>query len=151
MTADQFIISMESATENIAAHLDDALRDCVPLVYSDLEDNFLMAHDPDGNSWPDRKDPKPTHPLLILSGQLAEAATSPDAQGSVCKVSDGELRIGVNKDDGGGGIPGAARHNYGDDPPGILQREFLGLTEESAEKCDDVFADWAIESILATA
>jgi phage gpG-like protein len=148
MTADQFIVEMQSAPEHIQDRIDGVLNDMTPLVYSDIEDNFLGAKTPDGNSWPARKDPKPTHPLLILSGQLAEAATTPNAPGSVCEVANGELKIGVNKDGGGGGIAGAARHNYGDASPGILQREFLGLTEETALQCDEIFIDQAIEAVL---
>ena len=106
MNVNEFISLMEAVPERLAASIDDAMRDMAEPVYADIRDNFLGAHDPDGSSWPPRKDTGFSHPLLMDTGALSEAAGTPNAPGSICTVADGELTIGVNKDGGEGGIPG---------------------------------------------
>jgi hypothetical protein len=162
VTSEEFINSMNAAPERLAAPIDDAMRTMAEPCYVDIRDNFLGAHDPDGSDWPTRKDPKPAvgwprggaqstpamHPLLIDTGALSEAAGTPDAPGSICEVSDATLMIGVNKDGGEGGIPGAAVHNYGYFEKNIAQREYLGIREETAEICDGILLDKCLEAAL---
>ncbi len=142
-TAAEFAVEMELLGKTFADPIDPALEACAEVIHAGIEENFQQSQQSTGQAWPPRKDPKPQHPLLILSGALQAAATGVGA-GSVNRIDSGVLLIGVDKLGGGGGIPGAQRHQEGDSPPGILARPYLGMSEETLEECARIGADFVV-------
>ncbi len=113
------------------------LEACMSTVLEGIKANFDNSSDPNGSPWVPRKDIGNGHPLLVDTGQLKSAATG----GHIKEVIGDTLRVGVNKDSGGGGIPGAAVHNYGYPPKNIPKRTFLGLKEEFLNRCENILID----------
>ena len=117
----------------IDAPLDDALSDCAKVLQEGFVDNFQAARDSDGVAWPARKDPRPTHPLLILSSALLKSVQSdtPDISGRT-------LQVGV---DPASGIPYAAVHQFGYPPRNIAQREYIHATDDVLVACAEIIGD----------
>jgi len=152
-SVDQFVADIERTAGTFGREsIQLALEDCREIVHEGIEENFLGAHDPEGAAWPSRKDPKPQHPLLILTGALSEAATNPQAKGAVSRIEDGALAVGVTTASDIGSLKGARRHNYGDAGlglgDGIRQREFLGISEEATEKAMDVCVEYLMQELV---
>ncbi len=80
-------------------------------VRGGIQDNFDSQSGPGGETWPARKVSGDGHPLLQDTRALIQAATG--GTGNVTNVTARELSTGVDKDGGGGGIPGAGAHQHG--------------------------------------
>ena len=150
-TVEEFEQRMTSLGEAYGHDCAAALDVCRPLVIDGIRDNFAGSHDSQGNAWPLRKDPIPQHPLLILTGQLQEAATG-GGPAHVDRVEDcNTLVIGVDKSAGdhSGGIPGAAVHQYGYSPRNIVARPYLGISEAVQSHCVDALQPWAAQWVTS--
>lgn len=138
LSVEQFAEACEKLANLAASDLQPAFADVEQIVRMGIEDNFDNQSTADGNAWPPRKKPGDGHPLLIESGALKAAALG-RGEGSVSRIAEAtmstcELQIGVEAVPGGpGGIPGARRHQYGDTPPGIRAREFIGISDETLD------------------
>lgn len=119
------------------------LADCLPAVHQSVRDNFTSSATPENVDWPPRKIEGDGHPLLIDTGAMMQAATGGGA-GGLQQVDSHELLVGVD----GGVIPYAATHNYGRSDANIPQREFMGLTEEGADECESILADFVMSAIF---
>lgn len=138
-TASELDADMQSISGQLTVVIENALRNCLPLVIEGIGANFDAESDPDGAGWPARVGKDDGHPLLQKSGQLRAAATG----GHIAEVIGDTLRVGVDKGGGGGGIPGAAVHNFGFGR--VPRREYLGLKGEDLNKCQEQFVDSLME------
>jgi phage gpG-like protein len=146
---EEFAQDMESLAGRFEQKIPEALELIVPVVYKGIEDNFVYAETPDGVGWPDRKEIGDGHPLLVEtrtegSGSLFSAATG-QGGGSVKRIEGNTLIIGVDKEGGIGGIPGAGVHNFGYPPRNVPQREFLGVHESRMDELTETL----VEPVLA--
>ena len=110
---------------------------CLDILTGNIRENFANQASPFGQPWPARKVEGDGHPLLIQSGALFEAAVG-EHRGSVTRVSKDTLEHGVDTSVDEGGIAGAGQHQFGGKfiPP----RPYLGMSEESQEKCAELVA-----------
>jgi phage gpG-like protein len=141
-TVDELERDVEDVCTKTTQILEEGLRRCLPIVKDGIRFNFDSATDPDGVGWPARSVQGDGHPLLVDTGQLRDAATG----GHIADVDGDTLRVGVDKGGGGGGIPGAAVHNYGFGK--IPKREYLGLREEFIEKCQEQLTNAMMEHLV---
>ena len=152
MTAEEFSADMDTIAGTFGGFVGEALKDCEPIVADAILENFARQQSPDGEEWPERKKIGDGHPLLVEtkregSGSLLAAATGQGA-GNVCRIEGDTLVWGVDKDGGIGGIPGAGIHNT---PVGessfnnIPGREFLGIDEDHADQCGEIFANQGMQ------
>ncbi len=111
-----------------------------PLVLQSIRDNFNSSAGADGSGWPARKRQGDGHPLLMESGALMQAATGGGA-GHVTKIDAKELSVGVDKGAGGGGIPGAAVHQFGFPRKNIPPRPYLEARDEALDEAAEEIAD----------
>jgi phage gpG-like protein len=139
-TAEQFLADLDNIADTFGEGLQDALQDCGDIVLIGIEDNFAASQTSRGESWPLRKDPRPTHPLLILSGDLKTAATL----GNIFRTDNNELVIGVSKDT----VEYAGVQHFGWPERNIAQRAYLGFSEEVVDACAEVLADAAVEAFM---
>lgn len=116
------VIDNEAARWNVAGLLESAARGRIS----------AGGPAPDGKPWPEWKNsdygPKhPGHKLLQLEGDLAD-----DIQGF------------VQPDGAGAGVTlvYGATHQFGDPARGILQREFLGVSDTEFSQIVDLLQDW---------
>jgi phage gpG-like protein len=139
LTADQFISDMErKAREGLPTKTSfDAVA---PVLRQGIDEHFAARSTPAGNAWPRRKDNKP-HPLLEETGTLRAAATTEGAMGHVERVEENVLTLGVDKSVDEGGLPGARAHQEGYREGNIPPRQYLGFSEETAERSTEVVAD----------
>ena len=118
-----------------------ALEVCDDLILAGVAENFDNSRSASGDSWPARKDPKPTHPLLVLNGDLKAYATG----GGDLEITATELTRTLPVGTSGTSLAGVRRHEFGDQEilgrDGILARPFFGMSDETAGKCADVIAD----------
>lgn len=148
---EEFAIDMEALAVRLEGAVPEMLQACEPLVLENIVENFARQESPDGVAWPDRKEVGDGHPLLVETqtegaGSLFAAAAG-QAGGHVSRIEGDTLVIGVDKDGGIGGIPGAGVHNYGFPERNIPQREFLGIGEPTADLCCEVIADRALKEL----
>lgn len=135
MSPEDFIELLEDAKDAAEnASLRESLHECVPVIHEGFEVNFLRAEGPNGEAWPARKDDLP-HPLLILHGDLIEAARDVGNVDNLLAVGDRDLTTGI----AGAGVPYAATHNYGRGP--IPAREYLYTNEEVMDACGEILID----------
>lgn len=113
-----------------------------------IQEHFANTSTPDGETWPPRKDDLP-HPLLVLSGDLLEAASG--GEGSILQITDDEMTMGID----GQVIPYAARQNYGYTGPDSLgrvfdhpPREYEGLDEQAIDKAEEIIANGFLSKIF---
>lgn len=128
--------------------LDDALGECAAKLQEGFAANFQRAADSGGGAWPARKDPKPTHPLLQLTGALL-ASTQSGSPGNITTVDGRTLQTGVDKSVKLGGIPGAAVHQFGYPPRNIAQREYLYATDDVLVACAEVIGDEVVGRVFS--
>lgn len=133
-----YLAALPAAAESV---LPEAVESCESLVIENIVDNFARESTPEGEAWPQRKDPGDGHPLLVEtntedSGSLFVAATGQGA-GSVRRMEDTTLVVGVDKSIKKGGIPGAAVHQFGYPERNIPQRRFLGIGERTKKECGE--------------
>jgi len=145
-TPEQFARDMDQVAAAMASGLDvsEAMERCADLLQEGFAENFRASASSEGTAWPARKDPGPQHPLLILTGTLAAAAT----HGSVREVNPSSVTSGVAVG-AKGSLAGARRLQLGDQVAlgreGILPRPYIGASEEVLDACVEVLADAAVE------
>lgn len=110
------------------------------LVLQAHRDNFTSSASPEGENWAPRKRLGDGHPLLMESGALLQAATGGGA-GHVTEVESRELRVGVDTTTEEGGIPGAIAHEFGDPRRNLPPRPWVGASEATLQKIDELVAD----------
>jgi len=140
-STEEFAEHLEALSVSYGTELSEPLMDCRTVILAGVAENFAGSHSSTGYGWPLRKDNKP-HPLLILTGELEEAATG--GAGSITRVVDGvSLEVGVDASGGESGRPWAALHQEGGTkmPP----RPFMGFSDEVQDACEAVLTEWAIE------
>lgn len=160
-----FIADMERLARNLGSDLAEPLQNCKSPIAEGIGRHFNSRSSPDGAAWPSRRFEAP-HPLLEETGALRGAATG-IGPAHIERIENGnELVWGVDKAGGGGGIPGAAVHQFGATivpvekqflrfevgekvvfakQVTIPARPYLGFSEETAQQIDDVFGDWLQE------
>jgi phage gpG-like protein len=160
-----FLHDIDRMSRSIADDLTEPLELCKEPISEGISRAFDTATSPEGQAWPPRVFDAP-HPLLQESGELRAAATG---QGSahIERIEGGtELLWGVDKQSGGGGVPGAAVHQFGATihpvekqflrfeigdkvifatEVTIPARPYLGFSEETVGACEDIFGDWLQE------
>lgn len=164
-TAAECVRDLDKLADSIGDNLSAPLEKCKPRLLEAFNENF-SSQSAAGNPWPPRRDEGFAHPLLNLSGHLKAAATGQGA-GHVERIvqeSDrASLELGVDKTAEGGGLPGAAVHNYGAvirpvkaqylswiNSKGervfakqvtIPQREYLIADDQAIDDCAEIMAD----------
>jgi phage gpG-like protein len=141
---DDFIGDLEQMGDHFGTDLSDPLQDCRTIILVGIKENFAGSKSSTGFPWPKRKDNKP-HPLLILTGELEEAATG--GNGAINRVIDGiTLDVGVDASSGQSGRPWAELHQEG----GVKcpARSFMGFSEEVLVGCEDVLTEYAITEFV---
>ena len=114
----------------------DALLKCAPIITEAFGDNFAKQETAGGEAWPERKDPIPKHPLLILTSKLIQAAVG-GGPGHVERVWSHEINVGVDC----GTVPYAAVHEYGWPERNIPSREYLGVDDNHLEQCRETIEE----------
>ena len=133
-SAEEFARDFEAIADTIGEDFTDALTACKEPIAENITRNFASSQTAGGSAWPPRKDPGPTHPLLILSGDLKVAAT----YGDVDRIEGGNVLVfGVSL----GTIPYAAVHQYGWPERNIAQREFMGISQVTVDQCAEIVLD----------
>lgn len=153
LTVPEFTRELDAAVSEAGENNTPALESCEMIIRASVEENFQTATTARGEAWPERKDPKPTHPLLILEGELMAAATAKGA-GASMTISDGKvLEISMDSGPTGTSRAGIRRHEFGDEEimgkPGIRARPYFGVSSEAADACADTVADAVVEQLLA--
>ena len=162
---EDFVSDMDRLARSVGDDLTEPLEACKAPIAAGIGRHFDSRSSPDGSAWAPRAYDAP-HPLLEETGALRGAATG-SGPGHVERIENGnELVWGVDKGGGGGGIPGAAVHQFGATivpvekqflrfqigeevvfakEVTIPARPYLGIGEETAVQCDSVFGDWLQE------
>jgi len=139
-TAEEFAADFNTLAAAFGQDMTAALQECAPLILKGIEEHFDESRTAAGEAWPARKDPGPTHPLLILEGTLKLAATL----GQINEVIDGQtLKVGVDKDV----VPYAGVHQFGFPEGNIAQREYLAMSDVTIGACGDVIAKHAVSQV----
>ena len=158
---------MDRLSRSIGEDLTEPLEACKKPIGEGISGHFDSRSSPEGAAWKPRVFDAP-HPILEETGALRGAATG-TGPGHVERIENGnELVWGVDKEGGGGGIPGAAVHQFGAtiepveksvlrfeaggevhfaSQVTIPARPYLGFTEATEEKCGDMFADWLQDQV----
>lgn len=147
LSMQQFKTMVLALPENLkSGDFTPALEACIPIVAESVGDNFARQATAAGKAWPPRKDKKPKHPLLILSGKLIRAAVGEggSATGHIQEVSSHELNFGVSVAE----VPYAATHQYGDHSRNIAQREYLAISKEAEERCHEIVEERVYEILF---
>ena len=105
----------------------------VPKLEEGFTDNFARQSTAGGSPWPPRKDPRPKHPLLILTSALVQSVGT-KARGHVERVEQRQVELGTN-------LPYAATHEFGDPSRNIAQRSYLDVADPILDDCEVVIAD----------
>ena len=141
-TAEEFVRDFTALADSLFgdSFVEERLRICAPIILDGVADNFDKSQTAAGVRWPDRKDPGPTHPLLILDGDLKVAAT----YGNINRVVGDTLEVGVSKDT----IPYAGVHQYGYPDRNIAQREYLAMSNATIDHCCQIVAAAAVAELV---
>lgn len=147
----------ETLAEDFAAEMDELagslgeggyqplLREFVPMIQQDVQQNFDTGATADHSPWPAHAESTVRrygeHPLLVLSGALERAATEAGAN-HVEDVTDLGLTYGVR------GLIYAATHQYGDPDRNIPEREYMAISEETADEMADMAGGFLSNRIL---
>lgn len=115
--------------------LTDALKACREVLFKAFGDNFRNQASPGGSPWPARKDPRPSHPLLILTGALFQSVTSSFGEGHVERIGNREMEVGT-------ALPYSAAQNFGYPERNIAQREYMGIDDTAADELAGVLSDY---------
>lgn len=137
--------------------LEPAFKECIEVAHKSIAENFVETAGPHSGDWPPRKSERTgtgladannrtegTHPLLIKTGKLFQAATSDFGEGAIEDVRDRDAAIGINPQE----VPYAATHNYGDPGRGMPQREFEDVSEEAMDQMAEAMADRGVELLM---
>lgn len=124
----------------------EPLKECAQICDQDFARNFAAQAGPESGPWAPRKkqgsgkigEKGQGHPLLIKTGELFLAATSPFGRGHIEDVGYRNVQIGVDLSE----VPYARAQNYGYAPRNLPAREFMDVTGKTADDCADVLADW---------
>jgi phage gpG-like protein len=131
-TVKEFIVDLGTLPGRLQDRAAEALVDCEPIILEAVAENFARSRTAAGDPWPARKDPRPTHPLLILDGDLLRAATG----GDVRRVNRDSLELGVSKDT----IIYAGVHQYGWPEGNVAQREYMAISNATVDQCVETIA-----------
>jgi len=141
-SVEEFARDFSEIGRTIGDDFTDALSACRNMVSDAIDSNFVNARTAAGEAWPPRKDPVPTHPLLILLGDLKEAATG----GDVDRIEDGHVLVfGVST----GTIVYAGVQNFGWPERNIKPRPYMGISEAIVDQCADVIVDQKVAELAA--
>lgn len=137
--------------------LEPAFNECIDIAHKSIVENFVNTSGPHSGAWPPRKSKRTgtgkadannrtegTHPLLIKSGKMFQAATSDFGAGSIEDVRDRDAMIGIDPQ----GVPYAATHDYGAPARGIPQREFEDVSEAAMDRMTEEVADRGVELLM---
>ncbi len=142
-TAEEFAEEFEQLAETFGDDMTDALIECKSPISEGIEDNFRKSQTSEGQAWPPRKDPGPTHPLLILTGTLMLSATL----GGVQRIEDGSILVyGTSTDI----LAYARRQQLGDTTwpaKGIAPRPYVGISDTTLDECAEIVADHALAEV----
>ena len=145
---EEFGAACEATAGVVGVVPDGVFVDIEEILRMGIDDNFNNQATADGVSWPARKRIGDGHPLLDDTGALKAAAIGEGA-GSVSRVVGGdELQIGVEKIELGG-LMGTAVHQYGYPERNIPQREYLSISDDTADQAADLVLDRIFEEIFA--
>jgi phage gpG-like protein len=139
--------------ETEGVNLTDAMGECRDILLAGVEQLFDRRSDASGQPWPARKNPRPRHPLLELTGSLRRAVAGPNADGlDDPDITEDGLTLRVRQGPSGTSRAGIRRHEFGDavamGRPGILPRPYFGVSDDTADDVADVIADAVAEAIL---
>lgn len=135
--ADQALGKIIKRFENLS--FDEPLKECAQEIRQGFGENFATKTDASGSAWPPRKDPGDGHPLMIDTGALLLAATSPGSGDHVENIADNTLMIGVTREIQG--IPKAAALNFGFEKNNLPARQFIYARGDRLDNCAELIAD----------
>ena len=144
MYADQLsqrIISMKSAVAT--GDYTDALFECAGLARKCFANNFMKGGN-QKDTWPPRKDPLLTHPLLMLSLAMFNATTQVSAPGSATINTGRYVDISVDLNV----VPYARAQNYGYPPRNLPMRKFMVLDDETKVEIRKILSKRTAELII---
>jgi phage gpG-like protein len=154
MTVEQFADRMAGVDSRLSAAHAQALDKVKPLLLAGIRENFDTASASDGSPWPPHSDEYVArvgaHPLLVLTGALAEAATG-QGQGAIDRRPDqSTIELGVDTSAFGEeeGAHWGQVHQQGSSDGRIPARPFMGISDETADACAEVAADLLVGSIF---
>lgn len=151
--ASQFGMLRQELTQTLGyADLSEPLKECAQLADQAFGANFAAQAGPQSGPWPARKadgsgqigEQDAGHPLLIKSGDLFLAVTSPFGRGHIEDVGNRSAEIGVDPSE----IPYAMAQNYGYAPRNLPAREFEDIDDETADLCTEIIADAMLAELL---
>ena len=138
VTLEDFTHECQTLGSDMTDNLTPCLEACAETeILGQIRDNFQTSQQADGQAWPPRKDPRPKHPLLILSGDLKTAAT-----GGVRTVDKYTVEAGVM-----GAIPYAGVQQHGWPERNISARPYMNVNGDTADAIQERIADYIIEQI----
>lgn len=143
LTLEEFEKRIDNMAKAFPGDQTEALEVCDGFILQGIQENFMRSATSRGEPWPQRKDPGPTHALLILDGDLKAAATG---QSGIPADNDGTRLIrAMPRGPTGSSLAGVRRHEFGDvailGSDGILARPYYGVSEDVADSCADAVAD----------
>lgn len=121
--------------------LTPALKTCAVLIRAAIKSCFANARAPDGTSWLPLKNPprrRGKSPKPLRDKGILMASASAFGAGHVETITPSSLTMGTN-------IEYASYHQDG--TATIPQRAFLGVSDEVADKCQMVIADYVEERL----
>ncbi len=153
----QVFVAMEGvaeAVEEVASHelpqsvINEIFSVVEGLILDNIDSNFHQQQTASGEPWPPHAPATVArygvHPLLILEGHLQEAALG--GANSVREIRDGNtLVLGVDADQ----IEYAHVQNDGSLDGRIPQREYMAISEDTAQQCAEVAAELGQEHFLS--
>lgn len=151
VTAEEFVAELDRLGTSFGEENTEALQECDKIIVASVAVNFQDATTARGEPWPARKpnprEKNPGHSLLILEGDLQQAATTGDGE-----ITDGKtLTRRMPEGSQGTSLAGIRRHEFGDEEmlgkEGILARPYYGVSPEAADRCADKVADYLVEQV----
>jgi len=129
------------ADDLLTANYGLAFEKCAPIVEEGITTNFATSSTPDGTPWPPRKDPKPKHPLLILSGKMLGAAGV--GAGHVLTIDEQSLAWGIDLNV----VKYARAQDRGNPKRNLPARHFMGISEQFKDRCEATFGSATFDLI----
>ena len=145
--ADMARVMAEGAEDFATTPLNEPLRKSAQELRDGFAANFTSQSAPESGPWPPHA-PETirrhgVHPLLILSGEMFQAATGEGSRGNITDIEASSLEVGVDLD----AIPYARAQNYGLDGH-IPQREFLDVDDSPLDACVDHIATHIMQQVF---
>lgn len=146
--------ALNQELSHVLAYVDlsEPLKECAQLADQAFARNFAAQAGPESGPWPARKsdgngqigEQDAGHPLLIKSGDLFLAVTSPFGRGHVEDIHNRSAELGVDPEE----IPYAMTHDQGRPDANIPQREFEDIDDRTADLCTEIIADAMLHELL---